>query len=278
MIAYVLIPLGVSIMILIPETLPAKTEADKDVAQEERNLVSKVKSQFQSTTTHSAKYFTMLKSASVVLVLLTYLIHFPVFLARGQFFVQYFSKRFEWKLAKTGYLLSLRGCISIFVLLVALPGMSKLLLSPFFPFRFTASKKDLTLAQLSALFITIGAVLLSAPNIPTVIFGIIIITLGDGLSPLCRSLATSFVDSRHISSLYVLIGIVETIGLTYAGPALAWFFTKGMELKGLWLGMPYFWLASISALATIGLGFVRLSTRSVKLSEADGIDGGREST
>jgi hypothetical protein len=66
-----------------------------------------------------------------------------------------------------------------------------------------------------------------------------------------------------------LIGVVETIGMIYAGPALAWFFATGMKLKGLWLGLPYFWLASIAALAMVGLCFVKLPAGSVKLAELE---------
>jgi PCFT/HCP family folate transporter-like MFS transporter 1/3 len=60
--------------------------------------------------------------------------------------------------------------------------------------------------------------------------------------------------------------------MMYAGPALAWFFTVGMKLKGLWLGMPYLWLASISVLVTAGLCFVRLPAGSVKIAEADFVE------
>jgi MFS transporter, PCFT/HCP family, solute carrier family 46 (folate transporter), member 1 len=269
LIAYVMIPLGTSVMIFVPETLQANPDSKKNASLEEATFISSIKYQVQEAFTHGARYLSMLKSVSLVLVILTYLLHFPSVIARGQFFVQYFSNRFEWGMAKTGYLLALRGAVSIFMLLVALPVLSKLLLSP--PIRMTVAKKDLALAQFSLLAITIGAALLGGSNVPTVISGVVIITLGDGLSPLCRSLATSFVDSRHTSSLYVLIGVVETIGMIYAGPALAWLFTIGLELKGVWLGMPYFWLASTAALATIGLCFVGLPACSVKLTEEDGI-------
>ncbi|KAE9364733.1 MFS general substrate transporter [Stipitochalara longipes BDJ] len=269
LIAYVMIPLGTSVMIFIPETLQAKPKARKVLSVGEGTLISSLKSQVKEAFTHGARYLSMLKSISLVLVMLTYLIHWPGVLARGQFFVQYFSKRFDWELANTGYLLALRGGISIFMLLVALPGISKLLLSP--SFGMTVPKKDLALAQFSLLAITIGSAFVGGNNVPTVISGVIIATLGDGLSPLCRSLATSFVDSRHTSSLYVLIGVVETIGMIYAGPALAWLFTTGMKLKGLWLGLPYFWLATLSALSTLGLCFVRLPEGSGKLEEEEAL-------
>ncbi|KAN0099811.1 MFS general substrate transporter [Hyaloscypha variabilis] len=269
LLAYVMIPLGTSVMIFIPETLQAKPEVHIVEPTGKANILSSFKSQAKKALTHGAKYLSMLKSISLVMVMFTYLTHWPSIIARGQFFVQYFSKRFDWELANTGYLLALRGGVSIFMLLVALPGISSLLLSS--KFRMTVPKKDLALAQFSILAITIGALLAGGNNVPTVISGIIIGTLGDGISPLCRSLATSFVDSRHTSSLYVLIGVVETIGMMYAGPALAWLFTTGMKMKGLWLGLPYFWLATLSGLSTLGLCFVKLPKESVKFEEEDAL-------
>ena len=277
--AYFLFIFGSCILFFIPETLQAKSNSRKDSSEgEERPTTSTLKSKLRNALAHSSKYVSMLKSGSVVLILLSYLIHYPVFVARGQFFAQYFSKRFDWQLADTGYLLSLRGLISVVVLLIALPALSKLLVSPSFSFRRTPSQKDLLLAQISALSITIGALLLAGTNVPMVISGVLVITLGDGLSPLCRSLATSFVDSRHTASLYVLIGVFETIGLATAGPILAWLFTAGMKLKGIWLGMPYFWVASIAALATFGLLFVKIPAVHVKLAAADALGEGEESS
>ena len=264
-------------MILIPETLQAKPSDHKTTSLKTTTLISSIRSQARHALTYGTKYLSMFKSISLVLVILTYLTHHPAVAGRGQFFVQYFSKRFDWNLAKTGYLLSLRGVVSILLLLGILPGLSKLLLSPSYPFRMSVPRKDLALAQLSALALTIGVVLLGGSNVPTVVTGIVISTLGDGLSPLCRSLATSFVDTRHTSSLYVLIGVMETIGMIYAGPALAWLFTKGMKLSGFWLGLPYYWLAAISALAALGLCFVRIPAASMKLEEVDGMSDEEES-
>ena len=267
--AYVMIPLGTSVIIFIPETLQVKPKVREVTTTSNGDILSSIKAQAKQAITHGAKYLSMLKSISLVLVMFTYLIHWPNIIARSQFFVQYFSKRFDWELANTGYILALRGGVSIFMLLVALPGVSKLLLSS--RFRLTVPKKDLALAQFSIFAMTIGAVLAGGNNVPTVISGVIIATLGDGLSPLCRSLATSFVDSQHTSSLYVLIGVVETIGMIYAGPALAWFFTVGMKMKGLWLGLPYFWLAALCGVATVGLCFVRIPETAVKLEEGDAL-------
>jgi len=254
-VAFITTTLAMSLIIFVPETLRLKNNTDEDASQGPK-FFSSMKLHLQHNFARLTESFSILRSLPLALILLTFLVQAPIILAVGQFFVQYVSKRFDWTLSKTGYLLSIRGIISIIVLLIALPGLSKLLLSPYFPFRFSPSRKDYILAQSSALFLTLGSLLLAGSDISLVILGVVVITLGGGLAPLCRSLLTAFIDSQHTSRLYTLIGIVESVGSLCAGPALAWFFTMGMKLKGQWLGLPYFWLALVCALATIALCFV----------------------
>ena len=98
--AYFLFIFGSCMMFFIPETLQTKSNSRKDTSEgEERLITSTLKSKLRKALAHSSKYASMLKSVSVVLILLSYLIHYPVFVARGQFFAQYFSKRFDWQLA-----------------------------------------------------------------------------------------------------------------------------------------------------------------------------------
>ena len=246
-------PLGLIFIIFIPETLDLKRTADLNTPTRGQSFLQSIKSYLQQAVVWISKSSSILKSSTVTLILLTFLIQIPLVLARGQFFVQYISKRFEWKLVDTGYLLSLRGIISIFILLVVLPGLSKLHIT-----WVSAPQKDLTLARYSAAFLILGSLLLAGPNISSVISGVIIITFGDGLGSLCRSLITTFIDAKYTSRLYTLIGIVETISMLYSGSALAWFFTLGMKQKGIWLGLPYWWLASMCVLVFIALCFVRV--------------------
>ncbi|KAH9214752.1 major facilitator superfamily domain-containing protein [Leptodontidium sp. 2 PMI_412] len=258
--AIALVPIGVSTFIFIPETLQVKDsdDDDNDSIQDSPSAMSSIKSQARHTLTQLLESFTMLKSPSLAIVLLSFVVQMSLFFGKSTFFIQYFSKRFGWTLAKTGYLLSYRGIISVAVLLLILPGVSKLLLSPSLPFRFSAAKKDLVLAQCSALLMIFGYFFIGGPTVPVVFFGIIVATLGDGLAPLSRSLLTAYIDPQHTSRMYTLVGIVEALGSMYAGPALAGFFTVGMRWKGLWLGLPYFWLAFQCSLVALGLCFVNL--------------------
>ncbi len=267
LIVLIVLPVGTSIIFFIPETLKVKPASEDDTVEGSQSFIASTKSHLEHTLAQLLESFAMLKSPPLAIILLTFLITMPTVLGKSQFFLQYFSKRFGWPLAKTGYLLSVRGIVSVFVLLVALPGVSKLLLSPRLPFQFTAAKKDLFLAQASAIIGMFGFLLLGGPNASTVFTGIIIATLGDGLAPLSRSLIPAFIDAQHTSRLYTLVGLVEAVGTMYAGPGLAWFFTKGMKLKGVWLGLPYFWVASLCALVAIAFAFVDLKLTFTKSAE-----------
>ncbi|PLB37448.1 MFS general substrate transporter [Aspergillus candidus] len=197
-----------------------------------------------------------LKSSSLVIVLATFLTVAPEVLGTSQFLAQYISKRFDWPLAKTGYFLTLRGVIHMVVLLVTLPLLSKILL------RYQPSPvKDLTLARASVAIAAVGAFCMAASQIEVVIAGLAIHSLGSGLAPLCRSLATSYVAPQDTAKLNTAIGILQTTGSLYAGPAFAWLFETGMKLGGTALGLPYYGLAGSFVLCLVGLLFVRPPTQ-----------------
>ncbi|CZS99504.1 hypothetical protein WAI453_002495 [Rhynchosporium graminicola] len=261
MVSIALVPVGVSIFIFIPETLEKKDSADgNDSVKDSPSVMTSIKSQSKHTISQLLESFAMLKSPSLAIILLSFVSEMSLFFGKTVFFIQYFSKRFQWTLAKTGYLLSYRGIISVCVLLIILPGISKILLSPSYRFQYSAAKKDLVLAKWSALLMIFGYFMIGASTVPVVFVGLIIATLGDGLAPLSRSLLTAYIDPEHTSRMYTLVGIVEALGSIYAGPALAAFFTLGMKCKGLWVGLPYLWLAFQCALVAFGLCFVNLKT------------------
>ncbi|KAK0625822.1 major facilitator superfamily domain-containing protein [Immersiella caudata] len=256
--------LGLGIIAFIPETLaPPKADDDEQDSEEppvntNGSISSTISNHIRSSLSRLAKSASMLKTWSLILILSTFMIQDIELVATSQFFVQYVSKRFDWSLAEAGYLLSIRGTINIILLLVILPGLSRLLVSSTTPLQLSPARRDLVLAQVSAIFLAVGAFLLAGPSVSLVIAGLALNTLGSGLSSLCRSLATTYVDAQHTTSLYSLISIADVIGSLYAGPSLAWLFHTGMRLGGLWLGLPYVGLASLLALAAMALAFVRI--------------------
>ncbi|KAJ5186107.1 hypothetical protein N7472_010947 [Penicillium cf. griseofulvum] len=186
----------------------------------------------------------------------------PEVLDTFQFLAQYIGKRFDWPLARTGYLLTLRGVIHMVVLLFTLPLLSRVLL------RYQPSPvKDLTLARVSVATAAVGALCMASSQIGLVITGLAIHSLGSGLAPLCHLLATSYVVPHDTSKLNTVIGIVQTTGSLFAGPAFAWLFETGMKLGGTSLGLPYYGLAGSFMLCLVGLVFVHPPAQGEEIDE-----------
>lgn len=244
-------------LLFVPETLSTAKEnpeadADGDNVNSEELQPRSLKSHLSQSFTLLLASFSALRSPSLLLVLATFLTFAPEILGTSQFMAQYISKRFGWPLARTGYLLTLRGVIHLSVLLVILPSLSKLLLRYHSP-----AKKDLIFARGSIAFAGTGAFLMAAPQIGILMGGLAVHSLGSGLAPLCRSLATSYVTQQEASKLNTMIGMVEMAGSLFAGPLLAWLFDTGMRLGGIAFGLPYFGLAAAFALCFFGLCFVK---------------------
>jgi PCFT/HCP family folate transporter-like MFS transporter 1/3 len=236
-------------LFFVPETLSTlkqDSNSEQESEDEPRNFPS-----YLSHLLQLGSSIVLLKSSSLVIVLATFLTAAPEVLGTSQFLAQYISKRFDWPLARTGYLLTLRGVIHMVVLLFTLPLLSKVLL------RYQPSPvKDLTLARVSVAIAAVGALCMASSQIGLVITGLAIHSLGSGLAPLCRSLATSYVVPQDTSKLNTVIGIVQTTGSLFAGPAFAWLFETGMKLGGTSLGLPYYGLAGSFMLCLVGLFFV----------------------
>lgn len=238
-------------LLFVPETLsPPKQDSNSEQDAESEEGRQSFRSCL-SQSLHLGSSIASLKSTSLILVLATFLTAAPEVLGTSQFLAQYISKRFGWPLSKTGYLLTLRGIIHMGILLFTLPLLSKILL------RYDrAPVKDLVLARASVAIAAVGALFMAGSRIGLVVTGLAVHSLGSGLAPLCRSLATSYVAPQDTSKLNTAIGIVTTTGSLFAGPALAWLFETGMKLGGTALGLPYYGLAGSFVLCLVGLIFV----------------------
>jgi len=64
-------------------------------------------------------------------------------------------------------------------------------------------------------------------------------SLGGGFAALVRSLLTSLVEPHHVGTLYNMIAVTEMVGFLFAGPLLSLSFRKGLELGGMWIGLPF---------------------------------------
>lgn len=152
-----------------------------------------------------------------------------------QFLVQYASKRFDWTIAQASTLVTVKGVINLLLLLLIIPHWSSVLsryLSP--------RRKDLHLVQGSVAFLIVGSTMMSFASYPvTFVAGVSLFALGWGFFSALRSLATELVPSSQIGLLNMAIALSQNVGGMIAGPSLAAAFKAGLELGGVWVGLPY---------------------------------------
>ncbi|KAF9876942.1 major facilitator superfamily transporter [Colletotrichum karsti] len=258
---------------LIPETKPA-AQVSEDPIEDEDESESPMLGAIQHTLLRLKESFALFKSPSLVLLLVATLSSYPVLLSTLQFMSIYASKRYHVSLSQTGYLSSLYGSGVLLSIILILPAFSKLLASPKMPKTLRIPddhQRDLFLARVSSIALLMGSLSMSAsPTVGSFIGGLAILSLGTGWGSYVRSVSSVFVDPAHRTRLFSIISLVETAGQTYAQPMLAWLFSIGMKMGGLWIGLPYLGVAAFCLLALILLLLVRLPPSEGKTPEDDG--------
>lgn len=165
--------------------------------------------------------------------------------------IRYISKRFQWRLSQTNFLLTLRALVNIILFAGIIPGLSHILMERL---HYSSKEKDLALARLSVSLLVLGSLFIAfGSTIDFTILGIIIITLGTGFITLVRSLITTLVDKEHVGRLYAAVAVVETFTSLIASPTLATLYAIGLKWKGPWLGLPFFGAAVIFFLGGLGV-------------------------
>jgi MFS family permease len=218
-------------------------------------FVEVIKRQLGASWASLKKSLSLFKNPSIPLVLLTFLFQAARFTAYTSTILQYVSKHFGWRLAETSFLLSPFGLLNLIVLAV-LPRISKLLMSR--RFGYSSFGKDLLLTRYSTILLFVGAVIEGfSHNIILFIIGLFIETFGAAVSPLARATVTHYVEPELTSTLYALISTSEIIGTFIGGPVLAWCFDIGLQKKGIWTGLPWFYIALLCLIAWTGLLFVQ---------------------
>ncbi|KAK2593713.1 hypothetical protein QQS21_008578 [Conoideocrella luteorostrata] len=252
-VALAVTPFMLCALFFIPETL----NLEKKPAQRKENesFVEAFKGHVGRGLEDLARSVDMIKNPNIPLVLLTFFFQSARFFAYSSVLVQYISKHFGWTLAETSLLLSPLGVLTL-VVLVALPKVSDILVSR--RFKFTVFGKDLFLTQVSTLLIIFGALIEAfSHNVVLFLFGLFIGTFGAADSPLARATISHYVDPKSISKLYALIGIADVLGSFIGGPVLAKLFSVGLERRGIFIGLPWFYVAFLCGIAFIAQLFVR---------------------
>ncbi|TQV98941.1 hypothetical protein V2A60_007363 [Cordyceps javanica] len=267
----------IGIVMLLPETLAVKAAA--------RPPPFPSSSSSTSFSNHLARGLDdlraslgILRDRNVPLVLVTFLIQNARMTAYASTLVQYVSKNYGWSLGQTSILLSPVGVLAL-VVLGGLPRLAaRLTLAPTRGGGgYTVFGKDLLLTRASTAFLVVGAVIQGlSPNVAVFILGLVVSTLSTADSPLARATVSHYVHPSLTSRLYALIGVAEVLGSFVGAPALAYFFNVGLAKKGLYTGLPYFYVALLSSVALGALMLVtppRLPPRGAASGDATPMSG-----
>lgn len=253
-----LVFLAAAVLFFLPETQTYKDPSQDSLELEipsAGSTVSQIFGQFLDS-------FSILKSPSLILLFLTSLCSMPVLDSTLIFLNQFVSKRYQIKIAQTGYVQSTYGVASIIMTLFILPWISSRLIDPATPARYRAKNeqyRDLSLARSSYAVLFLGALTLGlSPTLGGFIFGLLLMAMGSGFSSLSKSLMSIYIDPAHRSRLYTLVGMIEMLGSVFSQPLLAGLFSLGLRWHGGWIGLPYLGLAALIALAGSLLLFVRI--------------------
>lgn len=184
------------------------------------------------------------------------------------------SARFDWSLAESGYLMSVRAAIDMTVILAILPIASHLLTRPGGPALSTRAK-DYLLSLLSAGAMVIGCIMLAlSPPLPLVLAALAMFSLGSGFMGMCRALLTELIPGDQVASVYAAVGVVEILGSVLGGPGLAKLYGIGLKWGGLWRGGPFWLVAVVGLWCIVALLVARRAEGREKKDAMDGADNG----
>ncbi|KAI1459471.1 MFS general substrate transporter [Annulohypoxylon moriforme] len=247
--------------LFVPETLKHHEDQEEDTQQPETEVAGP-KSRLAHVIDRFKESLSILKSTSLILLLLTCLGSSPVLYSTLGFMAQFVSKRYDIELSQAGYIQSTYGIAQVIQALLFLPWITRYIMQEKTPAVIRASDehhRDLSLARWSFGILTIGILILGlSPNLAIFIIGLLLMALAASFNSLTRSLLTLYVDPEHRSRLFSLVGMVEVVGSVYAQPFLATLFALGMRLGRGWIGLPYYGVSMLVAVTGSLLYFVRV--------------------
>lgn len=280
---------------LLPETLRTGDKTTEGREGDESPKADKIwKGGFNQVLSALKDSAGVLQSRSLILLVVTTLLALPASLCTLNLLSLYTSARFHIRLAETGYIQTAFGIAQAIVALVLLPWLSRVTMrtsghdyahndsgpdngantsptsentnsarwAPSLQLFGTEVRRDLSLTRLSLAALTLGATVLGlAPSLPYFTAGLAVMALGSAAEGLIMGLMSTYVTADHRARLYTLIGILQVVSACYSDPMLAACYAAGLQLGGVWRGLPYLCVAVFCAVQGVLVGFVRVPRR-----------------
>ena len=151
---------------------------------------------------------------------------------------QWMSKRYDWPIQMTGYILAGETLLSA-VILASLPKASAFLLAR--KKTLTAGTKDLLLMKCTLMAATTGTAVIALAESRSFLFlGLAVFAFGAGFHDALKSFVTARLrDSAQVTRIYLWISMLEVVADMINGPFWALMYAFSMRIGGLGLGLPF---------------------------------------
>lgn len=278
---------GVTVGFFFPETLHLRDLPEPDDG-EEASIELQTEEEGHGLRTqlkHFKSALLLLKSDVTLALVVTLFVVNRLGRQALTLLIRYASKRYNWEISKVSYipcplryfgliieqaayLLSFRAATNLVAVAVFIPLVNLILLKYV---RLPVHWADLWLTRGSLLITAVGFLAMALASQPAIlIFGLLVFNLGTGSSAAMRSVSLHMVGgqaSPDVGKLMSLIAVSENIGVMFAGPLLNEAFKKGMDLKGAWLGLPFFGSFVLYLLAMVVSFIISVKDRDVAYVE-----------
>jgi MFS family permease len=115
------------------------------------------------------------------------------------------------------------------------------------------------LARASIVIFIVGSLFTALAPVPWLfVIAMVITNIGVGVSSLCRALLNAVVEPHTVATLNTTMSTMETLVGFLGAPVMGWLLSRGMELGGVWMGLPYLATTLLGVAVMTALAVVRL--------------------
>lgn len=153
------------------------------------------------------------------------------------------SKRYNWSLADTGYILSLEATLSVAILFLLQ------CFDPASPNPVDKRKREISVAKMSTLCGIIGSLILCFASTRILFFVAYIAISGSvGFLDAIRGYFRAQMRTEDLGKLYSMVMMVSTLATIVSAPAWSAIYALGYQWGGLCVGLPFFVSSVVMAL------------------------------